>query len=98
VGISDAGDVLRTCLENNVDLVICGHKHRPWLWNLGNMKIAYAGTSCSWRYRGVFEDTYNIIEIGRNKEVQVYLKVVGGKRMHLSDIVNKYELPERSQE
>ena len=29
VGISDAGDVLRTCLENEVDLVVCGHKHRP---------------------------------------------------------------------
>ncbi len=34
VGISDAGDVLRTCLANDVDIVICGHKHRPWIWDL----------------------------------------------------------------
>lgn len=91
VGISDAGDVLRTCLANDVDLVICGHKHRPWLWELGNMKIAYAGTACSWRYRGVFEDTYNIIDINENGDVMVDIKIVGGERMPLSDIVTKYD-------
>ncbi|MDQ4073129.1 MAG: metallophosphoesterase, partial [Thermoproteota archaeon] len=95
VGISDAGDVLRTCLENDVDLVICGHKHRPWIWNLGNMKIAYAGTACSWRYRGVFEDTYNIIEINENGEIDIDLKVVGGKRIPLYDVVHKYVPEER---
>lgn len=91
VGISDAGDVLRTCLANNVDLVICGHKHRPWLWDLGKMKIAYAGTACSWRYRGVFVETYNIIDINKNKEIQVDMKIVGGKRFPLSDIVDQYD-------
>jgi Icc protein len=91
VGISDAGDVLRTCLENNVDLVICGHKHRPWLWNLGTMKIVYAGTACSWRYRGVFEDTYNIIEIGEDDKIDIDMKIVGGGRIPLSDVVKKYE-------
>jgi Icc protein len=95
VGISDAGDVLRTCLENNVDLVICGHKHRPWLWTLGNMKIAYAGTACSWRYRGVFEDTYNIIDIDEDGKIDIDLKVVGGKRIPLYDVVNNYIPEER---
>jgi len=91
VGISDAGDVLRTCLKNDVDLVICGHKHRPWLWNLGTMKIAYAGTACSWRYRGVFEDTYNIIDIGEDNNINIDIKIVGGKRIPLSEVVNRYE-------
>ena len=27
--IVDAGDILRTCLHYKVDLVLCGHKHRP---------------------------------------------------------------------
>jgi Icc protein len=71
-------------------LVLCGHKHRPWLWNLGSLKIAYAGTACSWRYRGVFEDTYNIIEI-KDGKIDVTIKLVGGKRMPLSDVVKKYE-------
>jgi len=91
VGISDAGDILRTCLENDVDLVICGHKHRPWLWNLGSMKIAYAGTACSWRYRGVFKDTYNIIDIDENNNLKIDIKIVGEKRRPLSEVVNKYE-------
>lgn len=91
VGISDAGDVLRTCQANDVDLVICGHKHRPWLWDLGTMKIAYAGTACSWRYRGVFEDTYNIIDIKDDKKMDIDIKIVGGERMPLSEIVNRYD-------
>ena len=91
VGISDAGDILRTCLENDVDLVICGHKHRPWLWNLGTMKIAYAGTACSWRYRGVFKDTYNIIDIDENNNIKIDMKIVGEKRIPLSEVVSKYE-------
>ncbi len=91
VGISDAGDVLTTCQANNVDLVICGHKHRPWLWDFGKMKIAYAGTACSWRYRGVFEDTYNIIDLEDGKSMKIDIKIVGGERMPLSEIVKRYD-------
>jgi len=91
VGISDAGDVLTTCQANNVDLVICGHKHRPWLWDFGAMKIAYAGTACSWRYRGVFEDTYNIIDMEDSKSMKIDIKIVGGDRMPLSEIVKRYD-------
>jgi 3',5'-cyclic AMP phosphodiesterase CpdA len=94
VGILDAGDTLRACLESNVDLVLCGHKHRPWVWNLGSLKIAYAGTACSWRYRGVFEDTYNIIDV-RNGKIEIDIKIVGGKTMPLSDVVKGYKSEER---
>jgi 3',5'-cyclic AMP phosphodiesterase CpdA len=94
VGISDAGDTLRACLECGVDLVVCGHKHRPWIWNLGTLKIAYAGTACSWRYRGVFEDTYNIIDIKGDK-INIDIKIVGGKRMPLAEVVKKYEPSEK---
>jgi 3',5'-cyclic AMP phosphodiesterase CpdA len=90
VGILDAGDTLRACLESKVDLVLCGHKHRPWIWNLGALKIAYAGTASSWRYRGVFDDTYNIISVNRGK-IDIDIKVVGGKRQPLSEIIKKYE-------
>jgi 3',5'-cyclic-AMP phosphodiesterase len=50
--IVDAGDTLRACLQSGVDLVICGHKHRPWMWNLGALQITYAGTTSSERCRG----------------------------------------------
>jgi 3',5'-cyclic-AMP phosphodiesterase len=91
--IVDAGDTLRACLESKVDLVLCGHKHRPWVWKLGSLEIAYAGTSCSTRFRGFFENAYNIVDIDDGKS-QIDIKIVGGKRMPLSDLVSKYMAPE----
>ena len=87
--VIDAGDVLRTILDTNVDLVLCGHKHRPWIWNFQKLAIVNAGTAASERTRGLFENTYNIITI-KDKKIQVDLKIVGGKRIPLEDIVKNY--------
>jgi Icc protein len=87
--VVDAGDVLRTILDTGVDLVLCGHKHRPWVWNFGKLMVVNAGTPTSERVRGLFENTYNIITIS-NKKIQVDLKIVGGKRLPIDDIVNNY--------
>jgi 3',5'-cyclic-AMP phosphodiesterase len=89
VTILDAGDVLRTVFDTKVDLVLCGHKHRPWIWRFNELSIANAGTTSSERMRGLFENTYNIINIEKNK-LRVDLKIVGGKRMPLEDIVKNY--------
>jgi 3',5'-cyclic AMP phosphodiesterase CpdA len=89
VTIIDAGDVLRTILDTDVDLVLCGHKHRPWIWNFKNLSIVNAGTASSERTRGLFENAYNIITI-KNKKIKVDLKIVGGKRIPLDDVVKKY--------
>ena len=88
--IVDAGDILRTCLQYKVDLVLCGHKHRPWLWNLESLDIAYAGTASSTRFRGFFKNTYNIIDIKDNGKINVDIKIVGGRRFPLIDIVKNY--------
>ena len=87
--VIDAGDVLRTILDTHVDLVLCGHKHRPWIWNFGNLSIVNAGTATSERVRGLFENTYNIITVD-GKNVTVDLKIVGGKRIPIKDIVKNY--------
>ncbi len=87
--VIDAGDVLRTILDTNVELVLCGHKHRPWIWNFKDLEIVNAGTAASDRTRGLFENTYNIIII-EDKKIKVDLKIVGGKRMPLEDIVKNY--------
>lgn len=87
--VVDAGDILRTIMTNNVDLVLCGHKHRPWIWDFGKPMVVNAGTATSERVRGLFENTYNIITIS-DKTIQVELKVVGGKRVPLDEIVSKY--------
>ncbi|NIP61408.1 MAG: metallophosphoesterase [Nitrosopumilaceae archaeon] len=92
VTVIDAGDVLRTILDNGVDLILCGHRHRPWMWNLGNLIIVNAGTASSDRARGLFENTYNIIEIN-DKKIKVDLKTVGGKRRPIEDLVKNYTTP-----
>ena len=92
--VLDAGDVLQSALAAKVNLVLCGHKHRPWIWNLGPLTIAYAGTTSSGRMRGFFENTYNIITIDKGK-VNVDLKVVNGERINLYDLVNRYEITQQ---
>ena len=87
--VVDAGDVLRTVLNTGVDVVLCGHKHRPWAWNLGTLTVLNAGTATSERTRGLFENTYNIINIA-NRQIDIDLKVVGGKRMPINGFVKEY--------
>ena len=89
--IVDAGDILRTCLQYKVGLVLCGHKHRPWLWNLETLDIAYAGTSSSTRFRGFTKNTYNIIEIDDDGKISIDIKVVGEKRLPLIDMLKKHK-------
>jgi 3',5'-cyclic AMP phosphodiesterase CpdA len=89
VTILDAGDVLRTILDTKVDLVLCGHKHRPWIWRFNNLSIVNAGTTSSDRMRGLFENTYNIVNVEKNK-LEIDLKIIGEKRTPLEDIVKNY--------
>jgi 3',5'-cyclic AMP phosphodiesterase CpdA len=89
--VLDAGDVLQTALATNVNLVLCGHKHRPWIWNLGSLTIAYAGTASSERMRGFFENTYNIITVDKGR-IDVDLKIVSGERIPLYDLVKRREI------
>jgi 3',5'-cyclic AMP phosphodiesterase CpdA len=87
--IVDAGNILRTCLHYDVNLVLCGHKHRPWLWNFETIDIVYAGTASSTRFRGFTKNTYNILDIRNNGKVNVDLKIVGGERIPLVDITKE---------
>jgi len=77
--VSDAGDLLWTLSSNGVNLVLCGHRHRPWIWELGNLPIIHAGTVSTDRLRGLYENTYNILEIEDSK-ITAYLKIPGGPK------------------
>ena len=79
IPVIDAGDTLRTIVESKVRLVLGGHRHRPWRWNVGGTQIVHAGTLSSERTRGFYVHTYNIIDVSRDS-VDVRLKIVGSKR------------------
>jgi len=79
IPVIDAGDTLRTIIEGKVDLVLGGHRHRPWRWNVGGTQIIHAGTLSSERTRGFYVHSYNIVEVSRDN-IDARLKIVGSKR------------------
>jgi 3',5'-cyclic-AMP phosphodiesterase len=92
ITIVDAGDVLRTLFLESANLVICGHRHRPWMWKINEMTIAHAGTTSSERTRGYFASTYNIIEVDESSgDSKVWLKIVNGKKLDMREVVREKE-------
>lgn len=63
----DAGDVLALLTELSVDLVMCGHKHVPNVWQFGDMLLINSGTATSHRVRGYTRPSYNVVEIYRDR-------------------------------
>jgi Icc protein len=86
----DAGDVLALLSELEVNLVMCGHKHVPNVWQFGEMLLVNSGTATSHRVRGYTRPSYNVIEIDEEK-IRVVQKYPG-----LGEIVAaRYDYNER---
>ena len=49
---ADAGDVLKLIRECGVHLVLSGHRHKNWIWNLEGTYFITCGTSTSKRLKG----------------------------------------------
>ena len=95
ITVIDAGDVLRGLAKSKANLVLCGHRHRPWRWQVENMKVLHAGSVSSEKLRGFFCNSYNVINIKKNK-VEEKLKVVNGNFVDFSDIVKMREVLQAS--
>jgi 3',5'-cyclic-AMP phosphodiesterase len=90
ITVLDAGDVLKSLLTARPNIVICGHRHRPWMWRINDMVIGHAGTLSSERTRGFFANTYNIVDIDDSSgDCKVWLKIIGGKRIDMEEIVKE---------
>ncbi|HWC13621.1 MAG TPA: metallophosphoesterase [Actinomycetota bacterium] len=72
----DAGDVLALLTELRVDLVLCGHKHVPNVWQFGEMLLVNSGTACTGRVRGYTRPSYNVVEID-DERVRIVQKYPG---------------------
>jgi Icc protein len=70
----DAGDVLALLSELKVDLVLCGHKHVPNVWQFGTTLLVNSGTATTHRVRGYTRPSYNVIDVydDRVRVVQRY--------------------------
>ncbi len=85
IPILDAGDVLRALDRVKVNLVLCGHRHRPWRWNLNGIPIIHAGSLSSERLRGFFVNSYNIIDL-TGDHFRARMKIVNGPKLEFSTI------------
>ncbi len=65
--LQDAGDLLRLLVEHEVDLVLTGHKHVPWVWRFEGMLIVNAGTAATNRVRGKGHPSYAVIDLGPDR-------------------------------
>jgi Icc protein len=81
----DAGDVLKLCVDNQVNFVFSGHKHKPWIWKLENTYLVTAGTATSRRLKGRSYPSYNLFEIDGKKAI---LKEVNVVNENLEEILN----------
>jgi Icc protein len=91
ITVIDAGDVLRSLIKSETNLVLCGHRHRPWRWQIENMQVVHAGSVSCEKLRGFFLNSYNVIEI-KNKKVNAKLKIVGGGYVDFKEIVKHREV------
>jgi len=80
--LSDAGDILQSLIENDVNIVMCGHKHVPHLWKMENTLIVNAGSTSSIKLRGRDTNSYNTYEINDNY-IDIILNRVNGKKLSL---------------
>jgi 3',5'-cyclic AMP phosphodiesterase CpdA len=77
--VLDAGDLLLTLLDVEVDVVLSGHKHVPFFWGLNGMLISNSGTAGTRRVRGLSPPSWNELRIDAST-VKVFTHYRGGRR------------------
>jgi 3',5'-cyclic-AMP phosphodiesterase len=82
--VLDAGDVLSLLRQAEVDLVLSGHRHVPYVWPVAGMLLVHSGTVSTLRTRGFPHPAYNLIHVEAGR-VSVELCVPGGQRQSLGE-------------
>lgn len=91
ITIIDAGDVLRSLTKSRVNLVLSGHRHRPWKWTVEKMQLVHAGSVSCEKLRGFFCNSYNVIQI-KDRRIIPKLKIVGGGYLDFREIIRRREV------
>lgn len=72
----DAGDLLEVLSEAGADLVLCGHRHVPYVWQVNSIIVAMSGTACTHRTRGRTPPSFNIVRV-RPDSIEVIMRNTG---------------------
>lgn len=79
----DAGDLLRVLDQEDVPLVLTGHKHQPWCWNVNDTTIATTGTFSS--RKSNTGQNFNLVEIEADRLTVRNMDVHGTRDTLLAD-------------
>jgi Icc protein len=82
--VLDAGDVIALLRQVQVDLVLSGHRHVPYVWPVAGMFIVHSGTVSTLRVRGFPHPSYNLIRVEDNR-ISVELRIPGGEGRSLGE-------------
>ena len=74
--LRDAGDFMAILRELEVDLVLSGHRHVPYVWSISGVRVVHSGTVSTLRVRGTMPPSYNVIEMDAN-QVRIVLREPG---------------------
>ena len=85
--LTDAGDILKSVIDANADLVLSGHKHVPYAWQLQNTAFVTAGTVSSLKLRGKDICSFNTINI-KEDNVEIMLNQADGNSRILANYEN----------
>jgi 3',5'-cyclic-AMP phosphodiesterase len=77
--LNDAGDVLEVLTDCRVDLVVAGHKHVPYVWEVNGVPIVISGTATTWRIRGQVPPSFNILEVTRDRIIAKVMWTAGDR-------------------
>jgi len=77
--VVDAGDLLLTLVELDVDVVLSGHKHVPFFWGLNGMLICNSGTAGTRRVRGLTPPSWNELRVDAST-IKVFTHYLDGRR------------------
>jgi 3',5'-cyclic-AMP phosphodiesterase len=74
--LRDAGDFMAILRELEVDLVLSGHRHVPYVWSISGVRVVHSGTVSTLRVRGTMPPSYNVIDLAAD-EVRITLRQPG---------------------
>ncbi len=77
--VLDAGDLLHTLTDLDIDVVLSGHKHVPFFWGVNGMLICNSGTAGSRRVRAGSPPSWNELHIDA-ATIKVFTHYLDGRR------------------
>lgn len=86
--LTDAGDILKSIIDGEADIVLSGHKHVPYVWFVGDTTFVTAGTVSSLKLRGKDICSFNTIDI-QPDSVEIVLNQADGKSKRLAKFENR---------